>query len=306
MTLVAIIGGCTAWTFPIDSGSPLRLPRMSPDSVVLEVAVLDVPTGENWDRDELWREVDEQGLPHELRHRLAADGLRAGIIGAQLPAWIRTKLEAQQRAIDLENRDGAAVLSDVATQQRLQCRAGAKRAIIIARARKELMIDRPAEQEEMASRDGDGGDADRGAEASAGTDKKVGASSKPPFQDAQCEMLLVAQPQGDGRVHLELMPQIRHGPLRRRWVANNGTFHVDAGADCERYAELQIRQIIEPGQTLVVGAGEESRGVGGAFFADHSKSGFARKILLIRLAQTQFDDLFAPGREPPPIATLGQ
>lgn len=294
--LAAMLAGCSVWSLPADLDSPLKLPQMSPDSVVLEVAVLDVPAGETWDREELWREVDEQCLPLETRQRLSAAGLRAGILGTQLPAWVRSHLESQQKAVDFENKDGAMVLGDVATQQRLQCRAGNKRPIQLGKRRAELKL--PPEFM-LSATDGDG-------------------RLPPALKDAQCEMLITTLPQGDGPVQIDLVPQVRHGPLKRRWVARNGSFHIDAGSDCEVCESLRMKLKLKPGQTAVIGSAaaataaasdsNNDRGnpIGKIFFEDQPRAGFQRRLLLIRLAQTQRDDLFAPHAEPPPIATLGQ
>lgn len=321
--LLAAIGGCVAWTSPFDAASsPLNLPRMSRDTVVLEVAMLNVPAGETWDRDKLWREADEQRLPAEKRLMLADRGLRAGVIGTQLPKWISEKLEEQQGVVEFENKDGAAVLSNVETQQRLQCRAGRKRPVRLGETQDEMVLaaaprettdgDSDAENEENAEATEKSAAQDAAGEDSDSASAVVTDQPPPPatdgriFKDAQCEVIVTAFPQGDGRVRVELTPQIRHGEPRRRWVAKQGSFHIDVGRECEVFEDLRMEVELEPGETLAIGATDAAAPLGQLLFGENSKAGFDRRVMLVRLAQTQLDDLFAPHDEATPIATLGQ
>jgi hypothetical protein len=122
------------------------------------------------------------------------------------------------------------------------------------------------------------------------------------YQDAQCQFDLTAMPEGDGTVSIQLTPEIYHGQSHQCWVAQDGTFRVDSTRNCQRFEDLFIETILSPGQTLVLSASPDPVGLGEAFFID-AKSQRRRTVLLVRLAQTQLDDLFAPDRSLTPIAS---
>lgn len=245
---------------------------MSPDTVVLEMAFLDLA-----DQDELWKEVDEQHLPVDLRRRLTEQGLRGGVIGTQLPGWINERLELQKKTVDIDEKTNTAIVGDQQSQRRLQCRSDHPREIEVGARREELTVH-----------------AAGGEQASERT-----------LRDAQCRLSIVSQPQGDGRVRLRVTPEIAHGPPRHRWVGSDGAFRVELSQDCERYDELTIPAVLSPGQTLILGAGREPGGLGEQFFCEEGRSADRQRVLLLRLAQTQFDDLFCPQPTFTPIATDG-
>jgi len=269
--------GCSAWPIPSPKQAFLPTPRMSPDSVVLEVAVLDIPADGTAD-EQLWREVDEQQVPPPVRRQLARCGLRCGVSGTQLPDWVNRRLKAQQKDVDFDSSDGAAVLANVPTQQRLQCRAGRKRTIPLG----------PPHQEVTAP--------------------SLTESSGAPrtWRDAQCELALIATPKGDGGATIELTPEIHSGKVRQRWVGEAGSFRLDASRDCDSLDNLRVSVTLTPGQTVVVSASPAPGGLGQAFFGGTNDKSDRRKVVLVRLAQTQTDDLFAPLPVAPPIASAGR
>jgi hypothetical protein len=123
------------------------------------------------------------------------------------------------------------------------------------------------------------------------------------YEDAQCFLNITAKPMGDGRVQLRLVPEIHHGQPRQRWVGDDGFFRMDSSRDVVELDQLAVQLTLMPGQTLVMGGGESSRTVGAMLFAGPGTVGLSARLLLLRLAQTQFNDLFAPAPGLPPIAT---
>lgn len=88
---------------------------MSPDSVVVEVARLDLTDVPQDAVSELWRESDEQHVSSELRRKLAQHGFRSGILGSQLPSWITDRLADQNNLLQLDESERTAVVSDLLT-----------------------------------------------------------------------------------------------------------------------------------------------------------------------------------------------
>ena len=249
---------------------------MSPDSVVVEFAMLDLSDAQEGCTNDLWREVDEQQVPVETRRKLAQHGLRCGVVGSQLPSWITDQLAGQSKRLELDESKRTAVVSDLLTERRIQCRANQRRSVPVGINCKELDVSGPECDSE--------------------------ASHK--YVDAQCHLGLTVIPKGDGQVELELVPEIQHGPLHQRWVGQDGLFHLDASRDSVRYDDLKVAAALLPGQTLVLAAMPQAKGLGQVFAGRDGGGATAQgKLVLLRLAQTQFDDLFNPQHTPTPIAT---
>jgi hypothetical protein len=272
---VVVLVGCSPWSTSPAGKSLLQSAKMSPDSVVVELALLDLADVQEDLTADLWRQADEQHVSTELRQELAHNGLRCGVLGSQLPSWITDRLANRGKLLQLDESEHTAVVSDLLTQRRIQCRANQHRSVPVGLRCKELELGRPG-SEELTK-----------------------------YVDAQCHLSITANPKGDGRVALELVPEIQHGPPRQRWVGRDGLFRLDASRDSVRYDGLKVSATLAPGQTLVLESQSGTDGVGKAFVGNNA-SGPADphgKLVLLRLAQTQFDDLFAPQQTHTPIAT---
>ena len=312
-----VLAGCSPWARSPSSVTLFKPPRMCPDTVVLEMALVDIPVSERDSAQELWRSIDEQMLPIEVRRELMEEHIRCGVIGAVLPEWLMQQLELQESGMGLEPENGTVVVGENLSQRRIQCGSGQQRSVPLGGKRSELLI-------------------------GSGT---VSASETPDrYTDAQCCLRLTAKPLGDGRVQLELVPELHHGPVRQRWVGDEGFFRMDASQDVRCFEPLAMTLSLMPGQTLVMGGVADSAAepessndasefpgatdhpfgqpqigslplpeatvryphLGATMFPQRKKFGVAGRLLLLRLAQTQQDDLFAPQQTITPIATLQQ
>ena len=100
--LVLVIGllGWSGCRF-IDEGpkgkSPLLPLTSAPDTITLEIFSAPVPLGDP-QIEELWREVDEQPLPAELRRRMSENGMRAGVVGPHVPVALAQMLKVTDQA----------------------------------------------------------------------------------------------------------------------------------------------------------------------------------------------------------------
>ncbi|MFO0901382.1 MAG: hypothetical protein U0939_00175 [Pirellulales bacterium] len=270
--LAVVLSGCSTWNSPKNEGGfKLGQPQMSPDSVVLEVVILHLP--EDGGDEPWWSGLDEQALDHALRLRLAENGFRAGIVRGRIPEQLESQLGSQresQAGIDPENQPAG-----VAGEQRLQCRAGKRNKILLSDVYPTLAALVP-NGERLTGRT---------------------------LENAQCLLSVRSFPRGDGGVELEITPEIEHGQARQRWVgqAHEGTYRLDSNRERLSLESLRIRPTLEPGQVLAVSCAPEIKGLGRQFFSDiPGGSAPERRVLLIRLAQTQIDDLFSEqgGRDP--------
>jgi hypothetical protein len=224
----------------------------------------------------LWQGGDEQQVSTELRRKMAENGFRCGVLGSQLPSWVTDRLADRRDLLQLDESTRTAVVSDLLTQRRIQCRANQRRSVPVGLTCKELVL---------------GGD-DAGPEVAT------------KYADAQCHLGITAVPKGDGRVALELVPEIQHGPTRQRWVGGDGLFRLDASRDSVRFDDLKVSATLVPGQTLILQTLPSATGVRNAFAGTTAGSAQAPgRLVLLRLAQTQLDDLFAPQQTLTPIAT---
>jgi hypothetical protein len=263
--LTVFIGfGCSNWETVTPTARDLPIPRMSSDSVAMEIAFVRVPADETQRLQQLWTEIDEQLLPPTQRSHLNENGFRCGLVGVQLPIELRNLLESEQQTSALE-RSTPGDLDVLHQNGRIQCRAGKRTEIPTCPARDEMVI---------LHKDGDR--------------QKVGGTR---LSDALCVFGACCFPQGNGAVRVELIPEIHHGTPRRQWVAGEGTFHLVTAREREVYSDLRFEATLMPGQTLVLSCTPEF-GLGHNFFLDATRGDPQQKLLLIRLSQTQRDDLF--------------
>ena len=257
---LGLLCGCAATTVT-DRAAAFRLPapKLSPDSVVLEVAQLSVPLHDpQWDHS-IWHELDEQALPAELRRALAANGFRVGIAGNQLPGRVYECLD--QASEDCASDSLEQLEEGREKYRRIQIRKGT-RSDLVMRAPMETMV------------------------SFSETGNAVSGQS---LKDAQPQFALVATPRGDGGATILLTPEVHHGTPRQKFVGENGMFRIEPGRDKLVYEDLAIDIELATGQTLVVTGAGPRHSMGGNFF--HEETG-SKKLLLIRLAQSQYDDLF--------------
>jgi hypothetical protein len=244
---------------------------------VLEIAFVRLPAADLAAEEAIWQAADEQHFDPLLRRRLAENGLRAGLLGTQLPEAIRQAF-AKQPGVLAEGGDD--VNDDDAREQRrgvrrLQCRQGKRNKVLASRTHPKLAV--------LTYEDG-------------------GLHGKDLTQ-AQCLFGLRAFPRGDGQVRLELTPEIEHGEMKNQWVGQEGTLMQRIGRDRIAYDVLRISPQLALGQTFVVGSTTDLKGLGENFFSERNLGVSERVFLLIRLAQTQLDDLFTPGTLPPSLTS---
>jgi hypothetical protein len=263
--------GCSVWKVAESEPSELPIPKMSPDAVSLEIAFLHVPEEDPLLKEPLWQAVDELHFPPELRQQLADNGLRSGLVGTQLP------LPWQQLIDSADEAEGDSLTGEVRNiRRRVQARSGRRSEIWASRQLDKIALLMTNEDHQVVGRT---------------------------FHDASCLFAMKANPQGDGRVKLEFVPELHYGDAKSEYVGQDGMFRLKVEREREVFANLRLEATLSAGQTLVISCSEQPTGLGKHFFSERSAEGKYRQFLLIRLAATQFDDLFAPVDRFAPIAT---
>src|SRR5262245_33888428 len=253
--------------------------RLAADAILLEIAFVRLPAVNHAAYDAIWLAADEQEFPAELRSGLATNGLRVGVFGQELPGQLRELLDARPSSFESLSEGMAADLEMGGSRQRLPARAGHRSIIKASTVYPALPV--------LLSEDG----IVRGHQLS----------------DARCVFALKAYPQGDGRARLTLTPEIEHGESKMRFTGiSEGMIIQQTSQERLVLDRLRLEAMLSPGQTLMLSTTPEIKGLGEYYFSQLISGALERRILLVRFAQTQFDDLFAAGQTAAPLATPGQ
>lgn len=270
--------GCAPFKTPDElPGRILPTPRLSPDSVILEIGYAQLPVSDQGAYDEVWQLSDEQLIALELRQELTRNGLRCGVLGKNIPEKIRTFMDKKgvdERSEELEAGD----LEINRQPRRLQCRAARRAKILCSKRFEQLTL----------------------------LTRNSGSVSGRPLQQAQCLIGLKPYPLGDGRVQLDLLPEVEHGELKQQWVGGEAQLIQKIGREKIPFDSLRLSLSISPGQMVILSATDPPKGLGEHFFVESAGGAPSRWLLFIRLALTQQDNLFAPELSALPLATPGE
>ncbi len=271
--LALLPAGCTTPT--LEGKSPLAPARMSPDSCVLEIVFARFPFGDSEVNGQLWQEVDEQHFPAELRRRLTRNGFRIGLLESHVPVVL-------SRLLELEDEPGPAAqtnqieVAELASgfppvRRHLQIRAGQRQEIIASGVYEQLtvLISEP---------------------------DQLGGQT---YFKAQAVLAVKTFPQADGRVRVELVPELHYGEPRQRWVGERGMWRLEAGKRRRVFEEMAFSATLSPGSILLISSLPDRPGSLGHHFLTEDDGHLEQKLLVLRLSQTQHDGLFAPSGDPP-------
>ena len=93
-----------------------------------------------------------------------------------------------------------------------------------------------------------------------------------------------AFPQNDGRVRLELVPELHHDQPRRRFVGDQGMMRLDTARPKRVFDELTISAVLSPGTMLILASLPERQGsLGHYFLTEGEDNRMKQKLLLLRL-----------------------
>ena len=238
-------------------------PRAAPQTIPLELVFVRHEDHDPVLRDELWNLVDEQIYDESLRRRLRANGLRVGVVTAQLPPHLAERF--LPAAADSGETLPAALPDNPALMRHtLRLLPGRSSDVLSATGLSELVLLEQAD------------DSLRGTT----------------YHDASALFSLRCWPAADGRVRLQLSPTIKHGPVERSWVGEEGMFRLEAGQRRDQLEGLEFETTIPVGSMIVVGCvGDPASTAGDAFFRDRAGSRSGQRLLAIRpLPQAQSSD----------------
>jgi hypothetical protein len=213
---------------------------------------------------ELWQKTDEQHLSPEQRREIYANGLRTGTVGTEFPSLLREALEQQQVTANQVALDPSKLQDPTNKQYRVQCRAGKVVPIVVSAEieHRHIFV------------------------------RNSGVIRGRTFPDCQCIIELEAEPMPNGLVSVYLTPMVEFGKAKSRPVGKDGTWQIGIRKDRHRFSDLTMSMELRAGETVLLTCGEPAHGLGGAFFAESNESNATWRLLLLRVAQTQRDELF--------------
>jgi len=252
--------------------SPLTPLAANPSHTQLEVYFVRLPSGDAQTADQVWGEVDEQSLPAEDRRRLARNGFRAGVIGSRLPAVVSEALTqavppvgpGQAPAAEPEERLGA-------TRHHLTLRANQRGELVASGVLAQFHI----------------------------LEMKDGRPQGETLEDGQAQFGIVSEPLPDGRVRLELTPEIHYGPYRQRYAAGEGSFRFDNSRKKKVLSDLTLRATISPGEVLCLsGRPDQPGSLGDRFFRESEGAAPRPRLLMLRVSPANSDPAFQAAPAP--------
>lgn len=260
--------GCAVWKKEpedkTDQSPSLRNHRMANDSVVVEIAVVDLSSDPSMVQA-IWMQIDETGVDPKVRQQLWNNGFRVGVAPSALPPELAQQLEQQMRLADVDPQTGAMAPGVRLNQQRHQLRSG-----------QALQISTAPLQESLAWIVDDEG-------------YRMGGTA----EQAECQFALRTYPRQEGTVRIKATPEIHHGTARQSVDVTDASMIFRAHRDRQTFTNLEMSLDLQPGQTMVIGTTPVGAQLGHLFLSQPSAvQEFRNRAVLIRVGQVQLDDLF--------------
>lgn len=256
------------------SGKILQPTLMPPGTVALEVISICLPPDKPELAADVWEEVDEQDFPVDVRRHWEKNGFRAGTLAGQIPPALSQLLDfkgkpAAAGEVQHVNVADLAVPSRVTTEH-MQTHAGQRYEIAASSVLDRMPV--------LAS---------EGGEIHGQT-----------YEQAQGIFALHVVPLPDSRVELELVPEVHHGQPKQHWVLDQTFSRMETARARRAFDELKLTADLGPGGMLLLGSQPNRQGsLGHYFFLENNGQDdrFEGKLVLIRVCQTQHNDLVTPG-----------
>jgi hypothetical protein len=264
---IVALAGCTS---PMHKGkSPLMPAQMLPDSVALDIFFVRFPFGDSEVNEKLWKEIDEQGLSLDLRDRLMQHGFRVGVVTGQMPIALSRLLELNDKPVP----DGKMEETNLTnfetkprvTRQHQQLPAKQRSEIVASRIYDELPV--------FVHENG----------------RVCGRT----YRLAQGVFAATSIPQTDGRVRLELVPELQHDQPRPQLGGSQGIMRLDMSRPKRVFDDMAIAANLSPGSMLILSSLPNKPGsLGHHFFTEDDDGQQQQRLLVVRLSQTQSSSLF--------------
>jgi hypothetical protein len=266
---LAALAGCSSWEPSAPHNESLLKPiTMADDGMQLEVISVRFPVGDADFNGELWNKVDEQQLPLAARRDLAENGLRAGVLFGELPPIIAQKLAAaEEKPVNITEAAARLEHSAPVSRQKMQLHSGWRGEILTSGVYADLPL--------MMLENG----------------LLVGHS----YSQAQGIIDAQVQALGDHRIKLHLTPTLHYGMAQQQFIVEDGVLRPQTAKPKRTFERLAFDTTLAQDQMLLVTCLPDRAGTLGNYFFTEQKDGQPQqKLVVIRLAESRYSDLFVP------------
>ena len=294
LLVIVAIAGCGSIGLPRnEGGSKLPQGRLAADSVALEVGLLQLDDSQVGLFEEFWLTLDQQKLSLSQRKLLDRNGLRVGLMPSQPPAVFNTLCEP--RPVELE------VLNQVERQMAAQGRLDPQSRLV----EHQRIVRRPNEIYRIET-----SEVFPEYQWSVTTDRDSINGA-----DIQVQGAFEVQvfPQGDTSVRLRLTPRINQGEIQNMIDVEAEGFAFDRKQPGQRINQLAFEVVLRPGETALIAPTADLQDLGHLLLGvaesatedpDQTPSHLTHRVLMIRLLQSQWDDLFDNRKSQTPLTSV--
>ena len=245
-----MLAGCPHWDRDDPQGAALVFPinRMAPDAVGLEIGVAQLDVTQRQDMATLWRELDPQKLPLEVRKLLDRNGLKAGVMSSRPPAVLADLVYPRPVVLDELNE----------FQKQLYIKRHLK------------PESRMVEHAQISNRSGQAHPVNTShLHPSLSWTVQLGERQSAGSGDyVQGVFAITTFANGDGSVRLVVTPEIHHGESKARIGSAEHGFKFETRQTIERLNDLSFEVVLASGESLVVGPTEDIAELGHLFFGN--------------------------------------
>lgn len=268
----AAVGGCSAVLPAPPPGGIDKLLKpvtASPDSVTLEIFHVRIPHERDAEADRLWEGVDEQCLDVDLRRRMLANRLRAGVAGGTLPPLLAELLELKG---ELPKQSTEQEISSATAVPRVS------RRVVHVHRRDPTVIHASEVRDEASVLMSD-----------------EGSFHGRTYRQVEAVYMLRAEATAGERVAVRLTPELDHGELRNRYSGSQqGLFVMTPSREREVFDALALEATLAPGDVLVLGSlPDAGASLGAVFHTAVGEGRQERKLVLIRLLEAPRSEILA-------------
>lgn len=285
-----LTGGCGLFrkaAEPVVTQATFPPNRIARDAVGIELGVAQLELGQQSIFESFWRLLDHQEMPLETRQLLDQNGFRVAIMSSHAPVMLNDLVGPRPIKVDeltplekqLHKKDLLRPTPRMITHDRISNREGESHRLTVSQTHPQA-----------------------GWIVRAGDKQTVGRGEM-----VNGIFSIITFPQGDGSVRLVFRPEIHHGQTRPRYGVGQSSFAVENGQNVTALEDLQFAVTLRPGESLVMAPTVNLENLGRLFFGpaepaiDESLVSIEPKstdplhrLLLVRIVQTQMDDLFSP------------
>jgi hypothetical protein len=271
LLIVFALAGCQVIdTAEPEPKSPLKPIKLAGNGVALEVVHARIPAKSDLN-DNIWKQVDESQVPADVRSQLSWNGFRAGVLVGQLPPALEKVILPEKPAGDESESVKPKILDEItATSRVLYLRPGNETFFQTSSTYPQINLLRL---------------------------DQAGQLTGAPFTDAQGFLVVKALPESGGRVKLKLTPELHHGMVKTHFASTpglTGGIRPQPKKDKLIFDALNMEVVLARGQMLVLGSQADRPGTAGHyFFTDESSGSREQKLIICRLSESKWDELFA-------------